>query len=83
MIESGSNIMINEKYYPNLYTLYNEGWTWENAYSPRNACSTGNNEMSGMVSLYTINNVCTANRYRNNKYPESLFNLFTKAGYTT
>ena len=83
MIESGSNILINEKYYPNLYKLYNEGWAWDNAYSPRNACSTGNNEMSGMVSLYTINNVCTANRYRDNKYPESLFNLFAKAGYTT
>ena len=36
-----------------------------------------------MVSLYTINNVCTANRYRNNEYPESLFNLFANAGYTT
>ena len=83
MVESGSNILINEEYYPNLYKLYNEGWAWENNYSPRNACSTGNNEMSGMISLYTINNVCTANRYRNNVYPESLFNLFKKAGYTT
>jgi len=83
MIESGSNILINEKYYPNIYKLYQNGWSWDNAYSPRNACSTGNNELSGMVSLYTINNSCTANIYRNNKYPESLFNLFKNAGYDT
>ncbi len=83
MMESTTNVVINEKYYPNLYKLYNEGWAWDNAYSPRNACSTGNNEMSGMLSLYSINNNCTANTYRNNKYPQSLFNLFNNAGYNT
>ena len=71
-MESTNNILINEEYYPNLYKLYNEGWAWDNAYSPRNACSTGNNEMSGMVSLFTINNTCTANNYKDNKYPEAI-----------
>lgn len=83
MMESSSPIALDPKYYPNLSKLYNEGWAWENAYSPRNACSTGNNEMSGMVSLYTINNSCTANVYKNNIYPESIFNLFNRNGYTT
>ena len=83
MMESTNNIVINEEYYPNLYKLYSEGWAWENSYSPRNSCSTGNNEMSGMVSLYTINNSCTANIYKNNVYPYSLFNLFNNADYTT
>lgn len=83
MMESTTNIAINEEYYPNLYKLYNEGWSWQNAYSPRNSCSTGNNEMSGMVGLYTINNSCTANNYKNNLYPEAIFNLFNNAGYTT
>ena len=83
MMESTNNIVINEEYYPNLYKLYNEGWAWENAYSPKNSCSTGNNEMSGMVSLFTINNSCTANNYKNNVYPEAIFNLFNNAGYTT
>lgn len=83
MMESTTNIAINEKYFPNLYKLYNEGWSWQNAYSPRNSCSTGNNEMSGMVGLYTINNSCTANNYKNNVYPEAIFNLFNNAGYTT
>lgn len=83
MIESGSNIMINEEYYPNLYKLYNEGWTWDNYYSPRNSCATGNNEMSGMTGLYTIYNSCTINVYKNNTYFESIFNLFNNAGYVT
>ncbi len=76
MMESTNNIVINREYYPNLYKLYEEGWAWDNSYSPRNACSTGNNEMSGMVSLFTINNTCTANNYKNNVYPEAIFNLF-------
>lgn len=83
MMESTNTIAINEEYFPNLYKLYSEGWAWDNAYSPRNSCSTGNNEMSGMVSLFTINNSCTANNYKNNVYPQAIFNLFNNAGYTT
>ena len=83
MMESTNTILLNPEYYPNMYKLYTEGWAWDNAYSPRNACSTGNNEMSGMVSLFTINNTCTANIYRKNVYPEAIFNLFNEAGYTT
>ncbi len=83
MMESTNNIVLDEKYYPNMYKLASEGWIWENSYSPRNSCSTGNNEMSGMVSLFTINNTCTANNYRHNVYPQAIFNLFNKAGYTT
>ena len=83
MLESISDIMINPDLFPNFYKMYTEGWHWENNYSPRNACATGNNEMSGMLSLYTINNNCTANNYRSNTYFESIFNLFNNAGYRT
>ena len=84
MFESGSNIVLNyPEYFPNIAKLYNEGWAWDNAFSPRNACSTGNNEMSGMTSLYTINRECTANIYKNNLYPEAIFNLFNNKGYYT
>ncbi len=83
MMESTNNIVLDERYYPNMHKLYTEGWAWENSYSPRNSCSTGNNEMSGMVSLYTINNSCTANNYKNNVYPEALLSLFKNAGYKT
>lgn len=83
MVESGSNLMLKEEYYPNIAKLYNGGWTWDNYYSPRNSCSTGNNEMSGMTGLYTIYNNCTANTYKNNTYFESMFNLFNNKGYNT
>ncbi|MBR1413439.1 MAG: sulfatase-like hydrolase/transferase [Bacilli bacterium] len=83
MMESVNDIFINKDYYPNFYKLYSKGWHWENNFSPRNSCSTGNNELSGMVSLYSIYNTCTANKYKNNKYFESMFNLFNNEGYTT
>lgn len=83
MVESGSNIMLDEEYYPNLSKIYNEGWSWKNYYSPRNSCSTGNNEISGMTSLYTIYNNCTSNIYKNNTYFESIFELFNNKGYDT
>ena len=84
MIESGSNVLKNyPEYFPNFAKLYNNGWSWENAFSPRNSCSTGNNEMTGITSLYTINNTCTINTYKDNIYYESLFNLFNRANYHT
>ena len=83
MVESGSNLMLNEEFYPNIAKLYNGGWSWNNYYSPRNSCATGNNEMSGMTGLYTIYNNCTANVYKNNTYFESIFNLFNNKGYYT
>ena len=83
MLESVNDIIINETDYPNFYKMYNEGWHWINNYSPRNSCSTGNNEMSGMISLYSIYNTCTANNYKNNTYFESIFNVFNKDKYYT
>lgn len=83
MMESINDIIINEEYFPNFYNLYTNGWRFTNNYSPRNDCSTGNNEMSGMTSLYSINAVCTANKYKNNTYYEAIFNLFNENGYQT
>ena len=83
LMESVNMISINEKEYPTLYKIYNEGISFRNNYSPRNNCSTGNNEMTVMTSLFTINNTCTANKYKNNVYPEAIFNIFNNAGYNT
>ena len=83
MMESTNNIILDERFFPNMHKIYTEGWSWKNSYSPRNSCSTGNNEMGGMTALYTINNSCTANIYKNNVYPEALLNLFVRAGYQT
>lgn len=84
LMESVNNIpFLYPEYFPTLNKLYNEGWTWVNNYSPRNSCATGNNEMTVMSSLFTINNYCTANAYKRNVYPEGIFNLFNNAGYYT
>ena len=83
MMESVNDIFINPELYPNFYKLYSEGWHWKNNYSPRNSCSTGNNELSGMTGLYSIYNSCTANIYKNNTYFTSIFNLFNKNNYYT
>ena len=83
MMESANEIIINKDLYPNFYKLYTEGISFKNNFSPRNSCSTGNNEFSGMTGLYTIQNNCTANIYRDNTYFTSIFNLFKDAGYKT
>ena len=83
MLESVNTVINNKEYFPNFARLLEHGWYWENNYSPRNSCSTINNEESGLTSLYTINNICTGNVYKNNTYYESLFNLFNNKGYET
>ncbi len=83
MVESANDIIFEEEYYPNIARLTKNGYTFSNNYSPRNICSTGNNEMSSMISLYSINNNCTANVYQTNTYFESIFNLFNNEGYIT
>lgn len=83
MMESVDNILLNEEYYPNFAKLMNNGYYFENAYSPRNSCSTGNNEMTGMTSLFSIYRTCTANVYKTNKYEQSIFGLFNAKDYTT
>lgn len=76
-----NNMAINEEYFPNIYKLYTEGWSWDNSYSLCSSCSGIDNELSSITSLYPISNDCTANRYIRNVYPESLFNLFKKNEY--
>ena len=83
MMESVNEIFINKDLYPNFYKLYSEGISFTNNYSPRNSCATGNNEFSAMTGIYSIQNNCTANVYRKNTYPYSIFNLFNNAGYKT
>ena len=83
MMESVNDIFINSELYPNFYRLVSNGYYFKNNYSPRNSCATGNNELSGMISLYSIYNKCTANTYSSNLYPESIFNLFNNKGYIT
>ena len=81
LMESVNEIALNKEYFPNIWKIYNEGISFRNNYSPRNNCSTGNNEMTVMTSLYSINNTCTANRYKNNEYFQAIFNIFKNSNY--
>ena len=83
MMESVNEIFINPDLYPNFYKMYSEGISFTNNYSPRNSCATGNNEFSAMTGLYSIQNNCTVNIYRDNTYSTAIFNLFNNAGYKT
>ena len=83
LMESIGEMAVHPELFPNIYKLYSEGITFKNNYSPRNSCSTGNNEMASMTSLYPINNTCTANTYKKNTYFQAIFNQFNNLGYTT
>lgn len=84
LMESVNEISIlNEEYFPTLYKMYHEGISFRNNFTPRNNCSTGNNEFTVLSSLFTINNTCTANTYASNSYFEGAFNVFNDAGYKT
>jgi phosphoglycerol transferase MdoB-like AlkP superfamily enzyme len=62
--------------------MFNEGISFRNNYTPRNSCSTGNNEFASMVGFHPINYTCTVNHFSNNRYFTSVFNRFREAGYT-
>lgn len=84
LMESVNEISIlNEEDFPTLYKLYHEGISFRNNFTPRNNCSTGNNEFTVLSSLFTINNTCTANTYASNEYFEGVFNIFKNSGYYT
>lgn len=84
LMESTNEIpIINDTDFPTLAKMYNEGISFRNNFTPRNNCSTGNNEFTALSSLFTINNTCTANTYARNSYFEGVFNIFNNAGYYT
>ncbi len=66
---------------PNLYKIYSQGYSFENHYTPRYSCTTGESEYIALTSLVPFNNICTPNAYLRNNYEESLPALFKKAGY--
>ena len=82
LMESVNDVAIlNKEYFPNIYKLYHEGISFTNNFSPRNNCSTGNNELSVLASMFTINNTCAANLYSDNTYFNAAFNMFKNEGY--
>lgn len=78
-----NEMAINEKYFPNIYKLYKEGWSWENSYTNLTPCSGIDSEISSLSSVYTVGNACTGVKYQGRTYPNSLFHLFSDTEYST
>lgn len=81
MVEAFDLSAINETVAPTLYKMANEGWYFDNYYTPKYSCTTGESEFIGLTSIIPLASVCTPNSYKNNDYSRSIFQLFNKQGY--
>lgn len=81
--ESFSNIAIREDVTPNLYKLYNEGFQFENFYTPIFPVSTADGEYITDTSLIPKEGVWSFKEIVGNYMPYSYANVFEKLGYTT
>lgn len=83
MVEAFDLAAINQDVTPTLYKLANEGWYFDNYYTPKYSCTTGESEFIALTSIIPSSSVCTPNTYRNNNYSRSLFQIFNQANYNT
>lgn len=83
MIEAFDYMAIDEELTPTLYKMKTSGWLFDNYYTPKYSCTTGESEFIGLVSIIPENNTCAPNDYSDNYYPYSLFSLFDNEGYST
>ena len=81
--ESFSNIAIDEKLTPNLYRLYNEGFQFDNFYTPVFPVSTADGEYITDTSLIPKEGVWSFKEIVGNYMPYSYANVFEKLGYTS
>ena len=81
MIEAFDTIAINQEVAPTLYKMATEGLYFDNYYTPKYSCTTGESEYIGLTSIIPSATVCTPNTYRNNTYTDTIFNLFNNKGY--
>ena len=81
MVEAFDTIAINQDVAPTLYKMATEGFYFDNYYTPKYSCTTGESEYIGLTSIIPSSTVCTPNTYRNNTYTDTIFNLFNKKGY--
>ncbi len=81
MIEAFDMVAINEQLTPTLYMMSKEGWYFDNYYTPKYSCTTGESEYIALTSIVPIPTECVPNEYRNNDYTTSMFNLFKNDNY--
>lgn len=83
MVEAYDYMAVDEELTPTLYKMWSSGWHFDNYYTPKYSCTTGESEFIGLTSLVPQADVCTPNTYSENSYPEGIFAMYQNAGYTT
>lgn len=83
MVEAFDYIAVDKELTPTLYRMQQSGYHFDNYYTPKYSCTTGESEFIGLTSLVPQSDLCTPNMYCKNAFPEGVFNMFKKAGYYT
>ena len=83
MVEAYDYMAIDPELTPTLYKMQQEGMHFDNYYTPKYGCTTGESEFIGLASLVPRSDICTPNTYFNNAFPTSIYNQFKQEGYFT
>ena len=81
--ESFSQLAIREDLTPNLYKLYNQGFQFDNFYTPVFPVSTADGEYITDTSLIPKEGVWSFLKISGNYMPYSYANIFEKLGYSS
>lgn len=81
--EAFSPIAVDKEVTPTLYKLVNNGFKFNNFYSPVYYVSTSDGEYVNLTSLLPKESVWSMARSSKNSMPYTYGNLFNKLGYTT
>ncbi len=81
--ESFSSLAIREDLTPNLYKLYNEGFQFDNFYTPVFPVSTADGEYMTDTSLIPKEGVWSFKEIAGNYMPYSYANVFESLGYSS
>lgn len=80
--ESFDTYAIHEEITPTLYMMQQEGWNFDNYYSPLYYRSTADTGFMLETSMYPSKNVSLSmNEYKDNYFPNTLPRLFDAEGY--
>lgn len=84
MAESFDTYAIDPSLTPNLYEMAQNGWSYDQFYSPLYYRNTADTEFMSQTGLYPHNHVeLTMEAFRDNAFPQSLPQLFAEEGYGT
>lgn len=81
--EAFNEVAIDENITPTLYKMYQQGFQFENFYTPLFPVSTADGEYISDTSLIPKENVWSISKISDNYMPYSYANVFEKLGYTS